>query len=160
MADGRGNFDGEGFRWWRNLSPVTLPPSTWHLNHITPDGRRQIHRNPRFQPAGRRPLPPLEFVDEVCIVNTDDLRFQRRQMTDRRQAQTETPNAGLSEQFIAKNLKTKAIANSDLKFCVICQEEERERIGILKCGHEYHCSCITVWLQHNNICPLCKARAL
>lgn len=45
--------------------------------------------------------------------------------------------------------------------CVICLEEykDRDRLGRLSCGHEYHVSCIKNWLLIKNACPICKAAA-
>ncbi|KAK4437125.1 E3 ubiquitin-protein ligase MBR2 [Sesamum alatum] len=74
----------------------------------------------------------------------------------------------LSERLILKYLKTSACREIDNdgepKICVVCQDDlmcqENSSIGMLECGHEYHASCIRQWLQHKNICPLCKAVAL
>jgi len=45
---------------------------------------------------------------------------------------------------------------------MISQDEykNREEIGILQCGHEYHANCIRRWLHEKNICPICKSKAL
>ncbi|XP_038982125.1 probable E3 ubiquitin-protein ligase ZFP1 [Phoenix dactylifera] len=84
-------------------------------------------------------------------------------------------NTGLTEEFILKNLKTiihgpqmSSLPNQTHKFapeneaCIICQVEydEKERIGILDCGHSYHAGCIRQWLSVKNLCPICKASAL
>ena len=37
-----------------------------------------------------------------------------------------------------------------------CEYEVKEQIRILKCGHDYHKSCIDQWLtRHRNRCPMC-----
>lgn len=84
-------------------------------------------------------------------------------------------STGLTEEFILKNLRTiihvprkSSLANQSLGFapeneaCIICQVgyEEKERIGILDCGHNYHADCIKQWLLVKNLCPICKASAL
>ncbi|XP_019709758.1 probable E3 ubiquitin-protein ligase ZFP1 isoform X2 [Elaeis guineensis] len=84
-------------------------------------------------------------------------------------------NTGLTEEFILKNLKTiihgpqtSSLPNQSHIFapeneaCIICQVEydEKERIGILDCGHNYHADCIKQWLLVKNLCPICKASAL
>lgn len=38
--------------------------------------------------------------------------------------------------------------------------EDRDRIGTLDCGHEYHAECLKKWLLVKNICPVCKSEAL
>jgi len=45
---------------------------------------------------------------------------------------------------------------------MISQDEykNKEEIGILQYGHEYHANCIRRWLQEKNVCPLCKSKAL
>ena len=45
---------------------------------------------------------------------------------------------------------------------MISQDEykNKEEIGILQCGHEYHADCIRRWLQEKNVCPLCKSKVL
>jgi len=39
---------------------------------------------------------------------------------------------------------------------MISQDEykNKEEIGILQCGHEYHADCIRRWLKEKNVCPL------
>jgi len=45
---------------------------------------------------------------------------------------------------------------------IIPQEEfkNKEKIGILRCEHEYHAECLTKWLLVKNVCPICKSEAL
>ncbi|XP_017699806.2 probable E3 ubiquitin-protein ligase ZFP1 isoform X2 [Phoenix dactylifera] len=84
-------------------------------------------------------------------------------------------NTGLTDELILKNLKTamhvpqmSSLPNQSLRFapendaCVICQVgyEEKESVGILDCGHNYHAECIKQWLLVKNLCPICKASAL
>ena len=86
-------------------------------------------------------------------------------------------NTGLSEGTIATQLKTKvystkAIAinlekeadsdDQETDSCIICQDEfkNQEKIGILRCEHEYHVDCLTKWLLVKNVCPICKSEAL
>ncbi|XP_058779570.1 E3 ubiquitin-protein ligase MBR1-like [Vicia villosa] len=85
-------------------------------------------------------------------------------------------STGLSEETIARQLKTKDFSPSpiainleelppeegDTNSCIICQEEfkNQEKIGVIKCEHEYHVDCITQWLLLKNSCPICKVEAL
>ncbi|KAL6524580.1 hypothetical protein OROHE_016251 [Orobanche hederae] len=77
----------------------------------------------------------------------------------------------MSEETMSKCLKTRTcdegVVRDDekaLEICIVCQDslrcEEKETIGTLGCGHEYHVDCIKQWLRKNNICPLCRAKAL
>ncbi|KAL3530411.1 hypothetical protein ACH5RR_009733 [Cinchona calisaya] len=77
----------------------------------------------------------------------------------------------LEETIISKHLKTRKyqkLANQDDgdedddEICVVCQSEfeNEETLGILGCGHQYHVDCIKRWLQHKNVCPICKRTAI
>ncbi|KAG1339113.1 putative E3 ubiquitin-protein ligase RHG1A [Cocos nucifera] len=46
--------------------------------------------------------------------------------------------------------------------CAICLEEykDRDNLGSMKCGHDFHVGCIKKWLETKNVCPICKASAL
>ncbi|KAG6531284.1 hypothetical protein ZIOFF_005088 [Zingiber officinale] len=49
------------------------------------------------------------------------------------------------------------------RYFLYCQQESykhRERLGRLKCGHDFHACCIKQLLLIKNICPVCKALAL
>ncbi|KAF3327447.1 E3 ubiquitin-protein ligase HIP1 [Carex littledalei] len=75
-----------------------------------------------------------------------------------------TVSTALSEEEFANCLKRSVYHEStshcidDVK-CSICQEEyeDGEEIGMLKCEHWYHVSCIHGWLSQKNWCPVCKA---
>ncbi|KAF8411006.1 hypothetical protein HHK36_003545 [Tetracentron sinense] len=85
-------------------------------------------------------------------------------------------NTGFSEETIIRQLKTKtyvspaphfnleesAAIDEETDICIICQIEykNQEKIGMLKCGHEYHADCIKKWLLVKNVCPICKITAL
>ncbi|WVZ03383.1 hypothetical protein V8G54_024189 [Vigna mungo] len=75
---------------------------------------------------------------------------------------------GLSEDIITKHMQTKSyllpenLGDQESDICIICQDEykNKEEIGILQCGHEYHAECIKRWLHEKNICPICKSKGL
>ncbi|XP_068479171.1 E3 ubiquitin-protein ligase MBR1-like [Phaseolus vulgaris] len=80
---------------------------------------------------------------------------------------------GSSEEIIARQMRTKTYLlpnnlegstseEQEINLCIICQDEykNKEEIGILQCGHEYHADCIRRWLQEKNVCPLCKSKVL
>ncbi|BAT89501.1 E3 ubiquitin-protein [Vigna angularis] len=75
---------------------------------------------------------------------------------------------GLSEDIIVRQMQTKScllpenFKDQEIDICIICQDEykNKEEIGILQCGHEYHADCIKRWLHKKNVCPMCKSKAL
>nr|GMD84141.1 probable E3 ubiquitin-protein ligase HIP1 [Ipomoea batatas] len=83
---------------------------------------------------------------------------------------------GFSEEAVISHLKTRLFTfpttssssecaeclDQETDFCVICQNgyEDKENIGRLECGHEYHVDCIKKWLIVKNSCPVCKSAAL
>ncbi|KAG2408173.1 E3 ubiquitin-protein [Vigna angularis] len=75
---------------------------------------------------------------------------------------------GLSEDIIARHMQTKSyllsenLGDQESDICIICQDEykNKEEIGILQCGHEYHGECIKRWLHEKNVCPMCKSKGL
>lgn len=76
-------------------------------------------------------------------------------------------NTGLSEETISNRLKVRkyiCITTGQLEVepCCICQEEYNngQDLGTLECGHDFHTECITKWLLHKNLCPICKTTAL
>ncbi|XP_074319320.1 putative E3 ubiquitin-protein ligase ZFP1 [Silene latifolia] len=86
-----------------------------------------------------------------------------------------TVSTGLSEDDITGHLKTKryssigAINLEELPCmdqtndsCIICQDEyeDRDEVGELECGHDYHADCLKKWLLVKNVCPICKSPAL
>ena len=40
--------------------------------------------------------------------------------------------------------------------CPICYEENVDNISQTECGHKFCSSCIKLWLQNNNQCPMCR----
>ncbi|XP_022634462.1 E3 ubiquitin-protein ligase At3g02290-like isoform X2 [Vigna radiata var. radiata] len=75
---------------------------------------------------------------------------------------------GLSEDIITRYMQTKSyllqenLENQEYEICIICQDEykNKEEIGILQCGHEYHAECVKRWLHEKNVCPMCKSTGL
>lgn len=77
-------------------------------------------------------------------------------------------STGLSEDRISAGLiKSVHCSNQthndrEERSCAICLEEykDRDNLGSMKCGHDFHVGCIKKWLEIKNICPICKASAL
>ncbi|ONK67927.1 uncharacterized protein A4U43_C05F5280 [Asparagus officinalis] len=76
---------------------------------------------------------------------------------------------GLSEESISGCLEetTYCLSNQtedgrEEEKCVICLEgyKDRDKLGRLNCGHNFHVDCIKNWLVVKNACPLCKAAAV
>lgn len=74
-------------------------------------------------------------------------------------------STGLTEENISSCLKQKTYTSfagqPDVEPCCICQEEYKngDDLGSLKCGHDFHTSCIKQWLLQKNLCPVCKSAA-
>lgn len=77
-------------------------------------------------------------------------------------------NTGLADEKISGCVVELACHSSshtqndqDNERCVICLEEYGHKVslGRLKCGHDFHASCIKKWLEVKNACPVCKADA-
>ncbi|CAH9137609.1 unnamed protein product [Cuscuta epithymum] len=74
-------------------------------------------------------------------------------------------NTGLSEDVVTKCITAEVFVPShgEDKSCAICLEvyQDREEVGtMMKCGHDYHVSCISKWLSMKKVCPICKSAAL
>ncbi|KAJ6822691.1 putative E3 ubiquitin-protein ligase HIP1 [Iris pallida] len=75
-------------------------------------------------------------------------------------------STGLSENSISVCLKESIYfsfnEDSVEGNCAICLEEykDKEDLGSLNCGHNFHASCIKKWLLIKNVCPICKGAAL
>lgn len=76
---------------------------------------------------------------------------------------------GLSEDHLSLCLtKTKycsstpALKDQFESSCPICLEEykDKDNIGMMKCLHAFHVTCIKDWLRIKNACPICKSPAL
>lgn len=43
--------------------------------------------------------------------------------------------------------------------CSVCLEDlSIAAVSKLSCGHSFHCTCASTWLQRNPTCPLCRTR--
>ncbi|KAI9166048.1 hypothetical protein LWI28_025279 [Acer negundo] len=84
-------------------------------------------------------------------------------------SQLHEENIGTIIDIIQANLRqhkyqpVEADSPADGNCCCVCLEEYAagDNIGKLdNCVHEYHVTCITLWLKRQNSCPACKAVAL
>lgn len=50
----------------------------------------------------------------------------------------------------------------EVEKCAIClvEHKEKDKIGVIECGHQFHAECIKDWQRRNNACPLCRATVL
>ncbi|KAL2456421.1 Uncharacterized protein Adt_46802 [Abeliophyllum distichum] len=134
-------------------------------------------RNVFRVPSRTRSTTEIEYYrgsslnDETIIWNEFDYVAHLRSNSSTEANSSHRPRQTvLSEETIVQHLKTRNCVSVKLandndeepEICVVCQGEyeENERVGILRCGHEYHVDCITTWLLQKNVCPICKAEAL
>ncbi|KAG0491068.1 hypothetical protein HPP92_007931 [Vanilla planifolia] len=138
--------------------------------------------NQRFPPAEDATLMDLSALygtrnaidqHQDMRLDIDDMSYEELLALEERIGIVKT---GLTEEFIARNLKTKvhvpkiATSTSEPSFrlamenedCAVCQVEylENDIIGSLDCAHSYHADCIKQWLLIKNLCPICKTSAL
>ncbi|XP_078165121.1 uncharacterized protein LOC144559847 isoform X1 [Carex rostrata] len=72
-------------------------------------------------------------------------------------------NTGVKTSELSKFVKKKICCGEqdEADQCVICQEQyaDTDVKGQLKCGHEYHFSCIGKWMEEQAVCAICRQRA-
>ncbi|KAK4750807.1 hypothetical protein SAY87_004289 [Trapa incisa] len=143
---------------------------------------------PRHHRHGRHPSP--EGLAEFMMLHDGGIMGGRLDMSDRYRGwrldidnmsyeqlldlgdRIGHVNTGLKDDEISlciRKIKLMSIGDLSHHFtaktegkCSICQEdyEEADDIGKLDCGHGYHLECITQWLSHKNVCPICKSEAV
>lgn len=113
-------------------------------------------------------VDPVDSVDEYrdMRLDIDNMRYEELLELEETIGNV---NTGLSEDHIPSCLTVSARCSStpsqeDLSEagCPICLEEYKDgdNLGIMKCRHAYHLSCIKDWLRRKNNCPICKTPAL
>ncbi|KAJ1442426.1 Zinc finger, RING-type [Sesbania bispinosa] len=109
-------------------------------------------------------LPPIIQVDDVALLvdHHTDMSYEASR-------QIGNVSTSLTEEMVMNQMKTKTVnleeagsEEQEADSCVICQDEYKngEKIGILRCGHEYHADCLRQWILVKNVCPLCKSQSL
>ncbi|KAK1586446.1 hypothetical protein Q3G72_002636 [Acer saccharum] len=110
--------------------------------------------------------------DDNMSLDIDDLSLDLDNMSYEALLELEQDMGTASSQFhediIQANLRQHKyqpveVAEGDRNLCCICLEEYAagDNIGTLdNCVHVYHVTCITLWLEQQNSCPICKAVAL
>ena len=46
--------------------------------------------------------------------------------------------------------------NRDTDCCSICLDSLEDDISVLKCGHQFHTTCIEQWKKKSETCPICR----
>ncbi|XP_054812635.1 probable E3 ubiquitin-protein ligase ZFP1 isoform X2 [Prosopis cineraria] len=153
---------------------LQVRPHRGYMNETT-IGHRNLH------PMGYLQVDDVAILDEVGLVDhhrdmrldIEDMSYEELLALGERIGNVST---GLSEQSISALMKTRIYATStainpeeeetsedqETDSCIICQDkyENRQKVGILQCGHEYHADCLKKWLLVKNVCPICKSEAL
>ena len=84
----------------------------------------------------------IEIIDYVEIINKEIVKFPINQI--------------LNMKIISgSNLKIKPIDSMN-EACPCCLEEEINSAYETVCGHKFCTSCLKIWLQKNNMCPMCR----
>ncbi|RYR50677.1 hypothetical protein Ahy_A07g037303 isoform B [Arachis hypogaea] len=125
-----------------------------HVGPVPSGGLRiyRPHRGVMHDTIGHRNIPPMGFlhVDDVALIDevgnlVDHHRDMRMDIED-----------------MSYEANEAALDDREADSCIICQDEykNKEKIGVLRCEHEYHADCLRKWLIVKNVCPICKSEAL
>lgn len=101
-----------------------------------------------------RDLPWILAIALIVLMTAMGLNWRRPEPESARRRQNgggEKKNDEASIAFTCQSLSAKscAICLEDMK----CGEECRR---LAKCGHEYHKTCVDLWLTRDKHCPLCR----
>ncbi len=60
------------------------------------------------------------------------------------------------------NIQDVEIKDEEDRACCICLQsyQQKEKLRVLNCKHNFHKDCCDEWLKRNNSCPLCRAPAI
>ncbi|KAL2496390.1 RING/U-box superfamily protein [Forsythia ovata] len=162
-----------GFQLYRpQRREVILDANARHQNlpsmRLLPEDEMAMLDIPRYREAGA-------FIDQHRDMRLDVDRMTYEELLALGE-QIGIVGTGFSEEDVQNSLKTRTFSSlatcsnheeaaqvdQQSNFCVICQIdfEDKENIGTLECGHEYHGACIKKWLLIKNSCPICKSTAL
>jgi len=92
------------------------------------------------------------FVDGKGMVLRKDIQI----IIEGAKADFESEQKAIEEDIVEK--QNEEVDNSDQDVCPICLDAIGENeMEVLDCAHEYHKSCISQWMEHNRVCPECRA---
>ena len=151
-----------------------IPPSTedevQRENFLALDNHVEEEESDDDEP---QPLSVLFMIlpvgDEEKLDNLDVEFIRISEISFLEASERSGQYSNLNEETILKNLRTRQYRTSADRdgdetgdICVVCQSgfEDEEIIAKLGCGHEYHSDCVNRWLQHRNVCPICKRTAI
>ncbi|XP_015899193.2 probable E3 ubiquitin-protein ligase ZFP1 isoform X1 [Ziziphus jujuba] len=166
----------------------TVPPTGFRISRpnrgVIPENALRHQNLPHLRLFQADEVAILEIPDLYEVGNfTDHHRDMRLDIEDMTYEELlalgeriGNVSTGLSEDAIIRQLKLRTYFSSsttinleeaewtvkEAEACIICQDEYKnmEKIGTLKCGHEYHAECLKKWLLIKNVCPICKSEAL
>lgn len=114
-------------------SPISILPYTWFACSCNLNGYIQL----RWDAI-------LEFMDIIPELKDILLEHQSPYMTDIKEFSIPMECETLLEVCILK------------QECPVCMVEDDESAVRTSCKHEFHEECLTIWLNDNNTCPLCR----
>ncbi|KAL6607784.1 hypothetical protein ACP70R_040847 [Stipagrostis hirtigluma subsp. patula] len=174
-------FHGEAAASLRNLGHLSLGPGGTARSR-----RMRDHPYHGFHPfmmeennLGRSAAERFMMLDQLVIhesreevdphrdmrLDIDDMSYEELLALEERMGNV---NTGLANEKISACVMEVPCCSpgyrqndQDSTRCIICLEEYKpeDRMGRLKCGHDFHTECIKKWLQVKNACPVCKAAA-
>eukprot|EP00268_Persea_americana_P016337 TRINITY_DN17736_c0_g1_i1.p1 TRINITY_DN17736_c0_g1~~TRINITY_DN17736_c0_g1_i1.p1 ORF type:complete len:167 (+),score=25.15 TRINITY_DN17736_c0_g1_i1:82-582(+) len=97
------------------------------------------------------------------IRGTESTAVSEAQMTSDSETEREDSIKGLKPVAVASlpimEFNKEAFCSRDDPHCSICLEEYRDKEllrTLPRCGHNFHHSCIDMWLQKQSTCPVCR----
>ncbi|XP_027152219.1 E3 ubiquitin-protein ligase BIG BROTHER-like [Coffea eugenioides] len=153
-----------------NIQP-RLEDEVQRENYPAEDNHVEEEESDDDQPQPQpQPLVVLFMMgDEEELANLDGEFIRISEISFLEASERSGQYSNLNEETILKNLRTRQYRTSADRdgdetgdICVVCQSgfEDEEIIAKLGCGHEYHSDCVNRWLQHRNVCPICKRTAI
>lgn len=161
----------------RYMRPLSI---IGHTGHGERHSARHAHRRShlifnqhtaynRLAPEGILMTDWSAFYDSVSLLDQhrdmrldiDNMSYEELLALEERIGNVST---GLSEETILRSMVEMVYHSNQIQEegqCAICLEEykDKEKLGTLNCGHDFHVGCISQWLQMKNVCPICKDSA-
>jgi len=142
--------------WARQTYQRVMPATPQNLQTPFP-GRRVDNRLPFPLPPRARPNQGLAFRPIAQVRRPQMFVTHDGRIVDRQRAGYNVPTSESELKRRIDALITRPFnAEFDETDCSICLDEHLETYSQLPCQHKFHFTCIKLWLEQKNACPLCN----